>query len=66
MSNNDEEPDELEVGMAIEARYEGKSKWYKGTVTKIRRSRPLDVRLEVRGRRSRGTCEAQPNSRAFH
>merc|ERR1712224_521836 len=34
----EEEPEELEVGMAIEARYGGKSKWYKGTVMKVNKT----------------------------
>merc|ERR1712025_1022818 len=34
----EEEPEELEVGMLIEARYGGKSKWYKGTVMKVNKS----------------------------
>merc|ERR1711975_123814 len=35
----EEEPEELEEGMAIEARYGGKSKWYKGTVMKVNKRR---------------------------
>merc|ERR1712187_638198 len=36
---DEEEPEELEVGMEIEAQYGGKSKWYKGTVMKVNKSR---------------------------
>merc|ERR1712025_200736 len=38
-TEEEEEPKELEVGMAIEAQYGGKSKWYKGTVMKVNKSR---------------------------
>merc|ERR1711943_132826 len=38
MEVGEEEPEELEVGMAIEARYGGKSKWYKGTVMKVNKT----------------------------
>merc|ERR1712224_985614 len=34
-----EEPDELEIGMAVEARYGGKDKWYPATVMKVKKSR---------------------------
>merc|ERR1712147_514965 len=39
MEDDEEEPEELEVGMLIEAQYGGKSKWYKGTVMKVNKSR---------------------------
>merc|ERR1712032_1737307 len=34
-----EEPEELEIGMAVEAQFGGKSKWYKATVKKVNKSR---------------------------
>merc|ERR1712078_483267 len=38
MEEEEDEPEELEVGMAIEAQYGGKSKCYKGTVMKVNKS----------------------------
>ena len=39
MEGGEEEPAELEIGMAVEAQYGGKSKWYKATVMKVNKSR---------------------------
>merc|ERR1712037_556032 len=39
MEGGEEEPAELEIGMAVEAQYGGKSKWCKAAVMKVNKSR---------------------------
>merc|ERR1712043_124506 len=42
-NDDDDDDDKLKVGTAIEARYGGKTKWYKGKITRVNYNGTYDV-----------------------